>query len=271
MRNKGQWKNVLWNLVAAVAVASVLVFVTFLSLNLYTRHGEELLVPDLSNLSVEQAAEVAASHKMTVEVSDSIYVKRMAKGAVFRQIPTPGSKVKRGRCISLIVNTSKSKQIAMPDLVGLSMRQAKAEILSRGLSLGRLIYVRDMATNNVLKQLHDNAEIEPETLVESESVIDLVLGMNADNNITYVPDVVGLKYRSAVEGVHDNSLNVRGLRFDDTVRDFDDSLNARVYRQTPAACDSIGVVMGTEVLLHLTLDENRMPVNTETVGDGGIQ
>ena len=108
MRNKGQWKNVLWNLVAAVAVASVLVFVTFLSLNLYTRHGEELLVPDLSNLSVEQAAEVAASHKMTVEVTDSIYVKRMAKGAVFRQIPTPGSKVKRGRCISLIVNTSKS-------------------------------------------------------------------------------------------------------------------------------------------------------------------
>ena len=38
----------------------------------------------------------------------------------------------------------------MPNLVGLSMRQAIAELQSRGLVLGKLVYVEDLATTNVL-------------------------------------------------------------------------------------------------------------------------
>ena len=140
------------------------------------------------------------------------------------------------------------------------MRQANAELLSRGLLLGKLIYVQDLATNNVLKQLYENAEIEPGSMIDSESPVDLVLGLNGYDFVTYVPDVVGLKHMSAVDAVHDNSLNVKNLRFDRTVRDYDDSLNAMVYKQTPEASDSINVKMGSDVTLYLTLDENRIPI-----------
>ena len=54
-----------------------------------------------------------------------------------------------------------AKKVSMPNLVGYSMRQAKAELNSRGLSLGKLIYVSDIATNNVLKQIYRNREIRP--------------------------------------------------------------------------------------------------------------
>jgi beta-lactam-binding protein with PASTA domain len=148
----------------------------------------------------------------------------------------------------------------MPNLVGLSMRQAKAELLSRGLLLGNLIYVQDLATNNVLKQIHENSEIKPGVMVDSESVIDLVVGLNGNDFVTYVPDLIGLKRMSAVDAVHDNSLNVKSLRFDNTVKDYEDSLNAMVYRQTPEPSDSIHVNMGSEVVLYLTLDENRIPI-----------
>lgn len=254
----GKWA--LRHLLAAFIIVVVLIVGAMIFLNIVTKHGQELIVPDLSNLTLEQADSVAASCEMVIDVTDSVFVKRMKKGAVYRQNPAPGSRVKSGRRIALIINALNAKQITMPNLVGLSMRQAKAELLSRGLLLGKLIYVQDLATNNVLKQLYENAEIEPGSMIDSESPVDLVLGLNGYDFVTYVPDVVGLKHMSAVDAVHDNSLNVKNLRFDRTVRDYDDSLNAMVYKQTPEASDSINVKMGSDVTLYLTLDENRIPI-----------
>ena len=254
----GKW---LFNHVVMAAILVVALIVgAYVFLNVVTKHGQELVVPDLSNMTVEEAASAAESHKMVLEVKDSVYVKRMKKGAVYRQNPAPGSHVKSGRRISVTINAQNSKQITMPNLFGISLRQAKAEILSRGLLLGKLIYKKDIATNNVLMQLYRNEEIAPGTLIDSESVIDLVLGLNDIDTETYVPDVIGLKRMSAVDAVLDHSLNVKGLKYDKSVKDFDDSLNAMVYRQVPEPSDSIAVGIGSEVTLYLTLDEHKIPI-----------
>ena len=254
----GNW--IVKNLLVAFAIVVVLIVGAMISLNVITKHNQELSVPDLANMTVEEAQAVAAEAGMRIDVTDSAFVKRMKRGAVYRQNPTPGSKVKKGRRIALTINAVNPRQITMPDLIGFSTRQAKAELLSRGLVLGKLIYVQDMATNNVLRQLHDNMEIEPGTMVESESVIDLVVGLNSRDNVTFVPYLAGLRNLSAVEAVHDHSLNLGRLRFDETVKDYEDSLNAVVYRQVPEASDSISVRMGETVDIYLTLDHTRVPV-----------
>jgi len=260
-KKKGFLSNwVVRNLLIAVVLVVVLIAGSMIFLNLVTQHNKELQVPDFSNMSVAEAEYAAAEAGMRVEVTDSVFVKRMKRGAVYRQNPTPGSKVKKGRRIVLTINAVNAKKVTMPDLVGLSLRQAKAELMSRGLVLNRLVYVQDMATNNVLRQLKGNREIEPGTMIESESLIDLVLGLNDLDNKAYVPDVTGLKNMSAVEALFDHSLNVKDLRFDDTVKDYDDSLSAMVYRQVPEPSDSISVAMGEEVMLYLTKDAKRIPV-----------
>ena len=253
------------NLLIAFAVVVVLIVGSMIFLNVFTKHNQELSVPDLANMTVEEAQLVADQAGMRIDVTDSAFVKRMKRGAVYRQNPVPGSKVKHGRRISLTINAVNPRQITMPDLIGYSTRQAKAEILSRGLVLGRLIYEQDMATNNVLKQLHNGEVIEPGTMVESEAVIDLVVGLNSRDNMTFVPYLAGLRNLSAVEAVHDHSLNIGKIRFDETVRDYEDSLNAVVFRQVPEACDSIPVQMGAEVSLYLTLDHSKIPVIEEVV------
>ena len=257
---RSPWISLLIHFCAAVAVALALVFGAKLFLNLFTRHAKELIVPDFSNLTLLEAQSLAEENHMRVEVTDSVFLKRMKKGAVYRQSPNPGSRVKKDKRITLTINAKSGKMVTMPNLVGLSMRQAKAELLSRGLVLGRLVYVQDMATNNVLKQISDNMEIKPGTMIESESVIDRVVGLNGYDFVTYVPDVMGLKHISAVGAVHDNSLNIKSLRFDESVRTYDDSLNAMVWRQSPEPSDSISVRMGSEVVLYLTLDEHKIPV-----------
>ena len=253
-------RTLLKHLLAAFCIVVFLIVGAIIFLNVVTKHNQELDVPDLSNLTLDEAQAVAAENQMVINVTDSVFVKRMKRGAVYRQNPAPGSKVKSGRRIALTINAVNAKKITMPNLVGFSMRQAKAELLSRGLVLGRLIYVQDMATNNVLRQLHENSEIEPGSMIESESVVDLVVGLNGNDFATYVPDVIGLKCISAVDAVHDNSLNIKRLRFDESVKDYDDSLNAMVYRQMPEPSDSIHVNMGEEVTLYLTLDEYKIPI-----------
>lgn len=246
-------RNLIW---AAVFVVVLLVGANIL-LSIGTQHNKEITVPDFTNMTYEEAVYNAERVGLKVEIGDSVYVRRMKKGAVFSQFPKSGSNVKKGRTISLTTNAKTAKEVTMPLLVGYSMRQAKAELASRGLNLGRLIYVNDIATNNVLKQLFNSREIPAGTQIESGSTIDLMVGLSGDDNRTYAPDVKGLKYLRAVDAVHDYSLNVGKVNFDKGVKTYSDSLNAVVYKQAPSTSGG-PLTMGAAVSLWLTTDEGKI-------------
>lgn len=260
VKKKGFFNNwIVRNLLICAILVVAMVACAMVFLHIVTKHNQELTVPDFSNMTVAEAEVLAQQAGMRVEVTDSVFVKRMKKGAVRDQNPSPGAKVKQGRRILLTINAVNAKMVTMPNLVGLSMRQAIAELQSRGLMVGRLIYVNDMATNNVLRQQIGNREVEPGTSVDSEAVINLVLGLNPDSeSSTYVPDVIGRRYMTASDMVHKHSLNISSLKFDESVRNYDDSLNAVVYRQSPEASD-IPVKLGGNVSLYLTIDPERIP------------
>ncbi len=251
------------NVLGGILLVAVLVAGAYFLLGAITKHNQEIIVPDLTNMSTEEAEALLGSRKMRMDIVDSVYVKRMGRGLIYRQNPKAGSKVKENRCIHLTINAKNSKKVTMPNLIGYSMRQAKAELLSRGLVLGSLIYREDIATNNVLSQMYGGTEIDPGTSVESGTAIDLVVGLNPSDNITWIPYVLGLKYLNAMDAVHDNSLNVTNVRFDNTVTDYSDSLNAVVYRQEPEAVADSAFTMGTGVSLWLTLDTNKVPVRQD--------
>ena len=203
-------KNILGIFIALLA----LIISSSIFLKVITHHGNKIEVPDFTNMTMSEAKYNAGINNIKVIVIDSVYVRRMKKGAVYSQNPKPGSTVKKGRRIRLTINSINPKKIIMPNLVGVSMRQAHAELLSRGLNLGQLIYVNDIATNNVIRQLYNKKEIKPGMYINSGSNIDLVVGLNNFDNTTNVPDVIGMKYMRAVSAVHDYSLNVSRLVFD---------------------------------------------------------
>ena len=251
-------KNILGIFIALLA----LIISSSIFLKVITHHGNKIEVPDFTNMTMSEAKYNAGINNIKVIVIDSVYVRRMKKGAVYNQNPKPGSTVKKGRRIRLTINSITPKKIIMPNLVGVSMRQAHAELLSRGLNLGQLIYVNDIATNNVIRQLYNNKEIKPGMYINSGSNIDLVVGLNNFDNTTNVPDVIGMKYMRAVSAVHDYSLNVSRLVFDSSVRNYADSLDAVVYKQGPVASE-IPVIMGSDVSLYLTVDAAKIPNATK--------
>lgn len=230
----------------------VVIFLLFTMLKFITRHNQEFEVPSFMNMSVEEAEAVARQYELRLEVTDSVYINRMAPGAIFRQNPEAASKVKKNRRILLTINANQPKLVKMPELVGYSLRQAQSELVSNQLSLGKLIYIKDIATNNVLGQLYKGRAIAEGEKIPSESVIDLKLGINETDSTTYIPEIRGIPYRLVREKLAENSLNLSKAVFDESVTNYADSLSAWVYRQVPAPSDSVTVRLGTGVTVYLS-------------------
>ena len=146
------------------------------------------------------------------------------------------------------------QKVAVPNVVGYSARQALAELNSRGLTLGQFIYVNDMATNNVLKQQSKGKDVEPGTMLEAEARVDLVVGLNSHNSGTIIPDVRGKRAYEAARDLNEYYLNVRGIVYDSSVKTYDDSLKAVVYKQAPEPTNFY-VGLGTEVKLYMRLEK----------------
>ena len=260
------------NLLLAVIFVALFVLAANVLLGVITQHGKEIIVPDFTNLTVQEASRVASAAGVELAVSDSMYIRRMKPGAVYSQSPEAGEHVKEGRKIRLSINTLRPKQVPMPSLVGFSLRQAKAELQRNGLRLGKLIYVRDLATNNVISQQRFGREIAPGRELPSGSSVDLVLGLSATDEKTFVPDLVGQQYQRAVDVLQESSLNVGRLVFDASVKDYADSTAAVVYSQEPGAYvpfvepvtmrDTLvanSLRRGSSVTLYLTVDRTRIP------------
>lgn len=241
------------HLLTACIIVMVLIVGAMIFLNVVTQHGNEKSVPDFRGMTLNEAIATAEAEGMRIEVVDSIYSHRN-RGRVKSHNPEAGAKVKNGRRILLTMNAVNARNVTVPNLVGYSLRQAIPEIDRRGLTLGRLIYKNDMATNNVLEQLYKGQPIEAGTHVEAESVINLVVGLNPDDNATKVPSLIGLDENEAVKVLHDSYLNVKKPIYDRNIKTYEDSVRATVYKQNPEPSE-FTVPMGTDISIYLKIAE----------------
>ena len=252
LKDKPLLRNFIWGIVFVVAV--ILLLQLFLAL--FTRHNKELTVPDFTALDYRTAEKVAKSLNLRTEIADSVFVKHLPLGVVFSQNPAAGSRVKKNRRIFITINSTVPRMVAVPSVIGYSLRQASAELNACGLGVGKLIYTPDIATNNVLRQQLNGRDIPQGRRVETETKIDLVLGLNEEDNTTDVPNVKGFTATVASANIIENSLNVGKIRYDESVRDYADSLHAVVYSQTPGGGAHIG--MGRSVDIYLTVNPEKI-------------
>lgn len=240
-----------------VVVGLIVVTSLFYALKYITRHNQELEVPSLVGLTIPQAEKLAQAHHMRLEVTDSTYIPRFNRGAIYKQKPEAGSFVKKNRRILLTINAVAPKKVNMPSLVGFSLRQAQSILVTNQLKIGKLNYVPDIATNNVLDQLHNGRSIQANTPIQIGSTIDLKLGLNPNEEKTMIPILNGTSYKYVQETLNDYSLNLGKMVFDKSVKTYNDTLEAIVYKQSP---DTLGGVLtlqrGTAIDVYLTKDKS---------------
>jgi len=254
-------KQFLRHLGLAAALTLILLLGTLMWLKIYTHHGKTIVVPDLTGLTVEEVDDVTSSRHLRFEVIDSVFSMEMPRGTVIKQNPNPTSRVKKNRKIFLTMNAVNPEMVSMPQLIGLSFRQARLALQNAGLVQGSITYKPDFAKNNVLQQMHGDSVINEGTEIAKGAVIDLVLGMGLSSQTTRVPNLVGLGLAEATEIISDYYLNLGAITYDETFEEAQDSSEARVWRQYPDYDEFKRLNMGMEIDIWLTLDSTLIPLS----------
>ena len=120
------WK-VFVNLLLAIALFVGLVWLTFRWLEFHTNHGDEIPVPNVVNMTVQQAIEVLDDQGLEYEVDSGKFDPKFRPYQVLKIFPSPGSRVKDGRTITLKVNPKTYAPVTIPDILdgykGLAFRK----------------------------------------------------------------------------------------------------------------------------------------------------
>ena len=141
MDKKQQIKKVadwrLWaHLLAMVMVVLLLCLGVKFGLDIYTRHGEEVEVPDIVNMDYDKAMMLLDEYGLKISVADSGYNKKLPADCILAQAPSATVRVKAGRVIYVTVNSTSSPTVTIPDIIdNSSLREAEAKLAAMGFKM----------------------------------------------------------------------------------------------------------------------------------------
>ncbi|WP_394757906.1 PASTA domain-containing protein [Flavobacterium sp.] len=142
-----------------------------------TNHGQEIVVPDLRKLTLEQAEDKLDELDLDYELLDTVdYNSAFPKLSIVNQDPNPGEKVKENRVIYLKINSTGYSKVRIPDLVQKTYRQAVPTLAALGLEVGDTTYIPNLAKDMVLEMKMNGKPIKAGQQVLKMTKIDLVLG-----------------------------------------------------------------------------------------------
>lgn len=225
-----------------VGVSLVLLALVFLFIRIYARQGEEYELPDMVGSNV---AELMANNPigLDVVVMDSIFRPGQEGGIILTQDPKGGTRVKKGRKLYITMTSYTPEDAVLPELVGLTVRQAVSELQAAGLQAGKLKFVEDPYMNNIIEQTCKGKTVYAGQQIERGSEVDLVVGLGDGSGRSVVPFVIGRTPDRARRDILAASLNVGREHFGGVK----DRTTAVVVRQDPDYTGVSRYTYGTSV------------------------
>ncbi|GAP73417.1 PASTA domain-containing protein [Candidatus Symbiothrix dinenymphae] len=150
MKQEPFGRILLKNFLLALGVVLVFVFVVQQWLNLYTHHGQQVVVPDVKGLSLSEARIFFDKKELHGVVVDSAFVRQKRAGTILETVPPAGNEVKEGRTIFLTINSHAALLLTIPEVKDISQRQASAMLKSIGFERVSIKKVRGAYQNLVL-------------------------------------------------------------------------------------------------------------------------
>ena len=140
--NKFKSKYLWGNLFAMGVVVALLCVGVKFGIELYTHHGEAILIPDIRYKSFADAERILDDAGLQIEVTDTGYVRNLPPDCILEQSPVSGERVKAGRVIYVTINSDHTPTLTIPDVIdNSSLREAMAKLTAMGFKLGAPQYI----------------------------------------------------------------------------------------------------------------------------------
>ena len=173
MNSKDLYKNLFFSFLTLI-----LLFILWLKyLDFYTKHDKYIQVPNLNGISIIKLEEIIKAKNLRFEIIDSSkFTSKFKPLSVIEHLPSAGQLVKKNRKIYVTLNPSGYRRISVPNVVQITRRNAEAKLKSVGFSIGDISYENNIGRDMVLEIRYLGEPIEPGTLLQKTTKIDLVLG-----------------------------------------------------------------------------------------------
>lgn len=252
------------NLFGALLVTIVLVLLLTRWLRGYTEHGQEVVVPTVTELYIEEAQPLLAAEQLEMVVIDSTYSRKTPLGTIVEQNPRAGAHAKHGRAVYVIVNARQRRMVPLPDLTDVSYRQAVASLRQLDLYADSVEYEPSEYKDLVLNVRRGQETLEPGTRIEEGTHLILVVGYGKGTEQVEIPDLRGKTLSQARALLLGQYLTLGRYDFDeeptDETRDF-----YVVYTQSPEAGEMR--LEGTQVSIRLSTDLEKAATATTHQSD----
>lgn len=227
--NKPFWVN----LVAAIVLAIVILFLVLKTLGWITKHGAYLKVPAVTGMKTNEAIALLEKQGFDVYIQDSVFTDTAQRGIVLKQLPDPNATVKVNRTVFITVNRYIPPMIEMPKLEGQNLAFAIRMLERSHLKLGDTSFRPDFTTA-VLEQQYRGVRIPEKAKIQWGSTIDLVIGGGLEDKQMAVPSLVGMTYCEAKAYLDENGISQGALIAEGAISD---TCSAYIFKQRPERLD----------------------------------
>ncbi len=189
----------------------------------------EITIPDVTGKTAEEAMALLAGKDLEPQVYDTAPHPDIPPGHVVYQNPVAQSVVREGRNVYLTVSGGEER-IAMPNLRGRSLRDARITLEQMEFRIGKVAYeASDLPAESVVSQ-----NVAPGKRVAKYSVVEITVSGGADIEVE-IPYVIGLNLDEAQQKLLENGLRLGTVSYNQN----DSFLPNTVLAQDPIAGDPI--------------------------------
>ena len=222
------WK-VLLNVVVVLGLFVGLVWLAFRWLEQHTHHGEEIPVPNIMNMPVQDAVKILEEQGLKYEIDSGEFQPKYKPLQVLQIWPMANSKVKANRIVQRRVNPKTWAQVIVPNILNKYKGLAFRQLEQVGLKIGDTIYEPNIQRDAVLRMQINGRSVQPGDQVMRFSVVDLVIGLGPKRDVV-VPNLVGITVEEAEQLIKKSLFEIGVVQYDGGNTD----PSAIVYYQDPA-------------------------------------
>ncbi len=168
-------------------------------------HTGEVEVPDLSGMTLEEAAQKSTGAQLNLTIENRFYSTTVPPGRVLSQSPAAGTTVRKGWHMR-ITESIGPQRVGIPDTVGMNEHDAGAAIRRASLDLGTLAYLPSPGTPDTVLAQTPPANAEG---VDKPEIALLLSQPAAAAPAAYVmPNLAGMSFSAANAKMREIDLHV---------------------------------------------------------------
>ena len=231
-----------------------LFFLVKWSLNLYTRHGESIQIPDFTGMEYNEAVRKAKRQDFKIVAIDSFFDSKARPNTIYQQTPEPLQRAKEGRTIYVSKYRVLADSVLLPSLVSAGYDYDQYSLKLKRLDIKSMvkerIFDRKQEENSILHFFHKGKKITDNMIrrgvkVPKGATLEFVITERITNEVA-IPNLVCKRYDAA-----DFLISTSNLVVGQVFGEVADRSNAYVYKQEPPYVSGKMIQKGESINLYL--------------------